>query len=165
MYTMEGWREMPLPEMGVENLSHVSPWPLSAQMPKAFRASWQDIQGWTNQGLILVNVVWNLTEASKKAAWIGNLTGTAIYSLWLQKHLNIQTHGMWQHWCGGLSTPMEKEKRKKMRRKKESLEFLKLFAKKLESMMEFGAHDWNVSLVLEKVLLSSLSLFRIFFNS
>lgn len=118
MYTMEGWREMPLPEMGVENSSHVSPWPLSAHMPKPFRASWQDIQGWTSQGLILVNMVWNLTEGSKKAAWIGNLTGTAIYSLWLQKHSSIQTHGMWQHWCGGLSTPMEKERRKKNEKEK-----------------------------------------------
>lgn len=39
-----------------------------------------------------------------------------------------------------------------------NVEFLKLFAKKLEPVTEFSSHDWSVFLVLEKILLSYLSL-------
>ena len=43
-----------------------------------------------------------------------------------------------------------------MRKKKENVEFLKLFAKKLESKTEFGSHDGNVSLVLENIAVISV---------
>ena len=154
------WREMLLRERRVESLSHVSSWPPNAQMPKAFRDGCWDVQGWKNQGIILTNMVGLPQEGAKRKPWL-ETSQEWLYILCdtaeTFKYTNIWNVAAWM---ARLKRPNGKRKRIKNEAGggKGDLEFLDLFAKKLESMTEFHPQDCNVSLALEKVLLSSLSL-------
>lgn len=86
-------------------------------------------------------MVWDLTEESKKEALIGILTRMAIYLFFVTAETFKYTNTWNVAALMGRIKYSGGKKESKMRRRKENLEFPKLFAKKPEPMTEFGPHD------------------------